>query len=55
VSYLNSARWFAEYTGTNGVVSRLQMLWPDKRGVFPDEPNCEQDVRDAQTPLERLQ
>jgi hypothetical protein len=55
LSYLNSARWFSEYTGTDGIVARLQMLWPDKKGVFPDEPDCEQDVRDAQTPLERLQ
>ena len=55
LSYLNSARWFSEHTGAGGAVARLQMLWPDKNGVFPDEPDCEQDVRDAQTPLERLQ
>jgi hypothetical protein len=55
LSYLNSARWFSEHGGAGSVVARLQMLWPDKNGVFPDEPDCEQDVRDAQTPLERLQ
>jgi Domain of unknown function (DUF4262) len=55
LSYFNSARWFAEYSGFVGALVRLQMLWPDDLGVFPDDPRCEESVRSAQTPLELLQ
>jgi hypothetical protein len=56
LSYLNSARWFAEHSGLGSEpLKRLQMLWPDEHGVFPDDPGCEAGVRGAQTPLELLQ
>jgi hypothetical protein len=56
LSYFVSARWFAEHSGSAGEpLRRLQMLWPDEQGVFPDDPRCEAEVRSAQTPLELLQ
>lgn len=55
LSYFNSARWFAEYSGAAGVLARLQMLWPDDHALFPDDPGCEAGVRSSQTPLELLQ
>jgi hypothetical protein len=55
LSYLNSARWFAEHSRAEGALKRLQMLWPDKNGAFPGEAECEEGVRAAQTPLELLQ
>ena len=53
-SYLSSATWFARYIGTKAPPDRLQLLWPDKAGLFPDEVGCVEDVRLAQTPVEVL-
>ena len=50
--YFGSARWFARYVGTKDPPERLQLLWPDKEGVFPDEPGCAKDVLLDQTPVE---
>lgn len=49
--YLNSAIWFARQAGLPPP-SALQMLWPDTNGVFPDEPDCSEGVRQSQTPVE---
>ena len=31
-------------------VERLQLLWPDSEGRFPDDPDCQPRVRERQTP-----
>jgi len=51
-NYFGSARWFARYIGTKDPPERLQLLWPDKQGVFPDEPGCGEGVILDQTPVE---
>lgn len=51
-NYFGYARWFARYIGTKDPPDRLQLLWPDKRGVFPDESGCAEGVILAQTPVE---
>jgi Domain of unknown function (DUF4262) len=51
-NYFGSARWFARYIGTEDPPERLQLLWPDKQGVFPDEPGCVEGVVLDQTPVE---
>jgi Domain of unknown function (DUF4262) len=50
-SYFNSARWFARHNGSQGLLPRLQMLWPDQSGRYPDDPLCAPEARAAQTPL----
>jgi hypothetical protein len=49
--YLNSANWFARHNGLYDP-QRLQLLWPDRQGHFPFEPDCDADVRSLQTPVE---
>jgi hypothetical protein len=48
--YVNSARWLARHEGLS--LSVLQLVWPDKAGRFPDEPECSPKVVQMQTPLE---
>ena len=48
--YVNSAHWLARHEGLS--LSVLQLLWPDKAGHFPDEPECSPEVVQMQTPLE---
>ncbi|MDJ0920465.1 MAG: DUF4262 domain-containing protein [Henriciella sp.] len=51
--YINSANWFANQTQNPSPVSKLQFLWPDKSGRFPDDTSCDEGVRRLQTPMER--
>lgn len=48
-NYLGFAEWFAEHEGLPKP-ERLQLMWPDRNGVFPDDDRCLPDVRAAQTP-----
>jgi hypothetical protein len=53
-AYTGWSQWFAEYSGIPlNRFDCLQMLWPDKTGLFPDEPNCHLEVIRLQTPLEQ--
>ena len=51
--YFGSATWYARYSGTKAPPKRLQLLWPDNAGAFPDEDGCVDDVRLGQTPVEQ--
>ena len=48
--YFAMADWYAQHSGTATVPERLQVMWPDRDGRFPDDPDCDPDVRDRQTP-----
>jgi hypothetical protein len=50
--YFGSAIWYARQVGTQAPPARLQLLWPDKAGKFPNDPACSEDVRRMQTPVE---
>lgn len=49
--YVNSANWFARHNGI-AEPERLQLLWPDREGNFPFDPNCDPGVRSLQEPIE---
>lgn len=48
--YFAMADWYSNHSGTASLPERLQILWPDRSGRFPDDPGCDSDVRDRQTP-----
>ena len=50
--YFGSASWYARFAGTQDPPARLQLLWPDKAGRFPNDPACSEEVRALQQPLE---
>jgi hypothetical protein len=50
--YFGSATWYAREVGTQAPPPRVQLVWPDKTGRFPDDPACSPEVRRMQTPLE---
>ena len=47
--YLGLADWYAEQVNLPKP-ERLQLMWPDHDGRFPDDPACDPAVRDKQTP-----
>ena len=49
--YFHFADWYADQVGI-APPARLQLLWPDRAGVLPNDDRCAPDVRDAQTPSE---
>ena len=49
-NYMRYADWFADHEGLPKP-NRLQLMWPDRNGVFPDDERCLPDVRAAQTPF----
>jgi hypothetical protein len=51
--YFAMADWYAEHTGTPRMSERLQLLWPDDAGRFPDDFTCDPKVRELQTPKAR--
>lgn len=50
--YFGFASWYARYVGTASPPERVQLFWPDKNGIFPDDPSCNEEVRHSETPLE---
>lgn len=51
-SYLGYAQWFARHNNEPSPVNKLQLIWPDKSGYFPDQASCNDDIRRLQTPVE---
>src|SRR5688572_286063 len=50
---LGWALWFARHKGYDPTqIQCLQLVWPDRHGRFPDDPDCIADVRLLQTPAE---
>jgi Domain of unknown function (DUF4262) len=50
---LGWALWFARHEGYDpSQIQCLQLVWPDRHGRFPDNPDCVVDVRLLQTPVE---
>ena len=50
---LGWALWFARHEGYDPTqIQCLQLVWPDRHGRFPDDPDCIPDVRQLQTPAE---
>jgi hypothetical protein len=50
--YFGTATWYARLAGTSAPPARVQLLWPDKSGRFPNDPDCSPEVRRMQTPCE---
>ena len=52
-NYTGWAQWFALQAGAlREHIDCLRLIWPDKEGVFPDDPACNAVVRALQTPME---
>ena len=52
-NYIGWAEWFAVQAGVlRHPIDCLQLLWPDRAGIFPDEPGCNDGTRRLQTPVE---
>ncbi|MEO7505063.1 MAG: DUF4262 domain-containing protein [Sphingomicrobium sp.] len=49
--YFHFADWHADQAGI-ARLGRLQLLWPDRAGVLPDDDRCDPEVRAKQTPSE---
>lgn len=50
--YLGSAIWFSRHYKLPVPPPVLQLVWPDKNGIFPDDDLCAEGVKRDQTPLE---
>lgn len=48
--YFLWADWFADRSGNQSDAERLQLIWPDSQGRFPDDPDCDPRIRELQTP-----
>jgi hypothetical protein len=48
--YFAMADWYAAHTGSPRIDERIQLMWPDSEGRFPDDPECDPRVRELQTP-----
>lgn len=48
--YFAMAEWYARHAGIPPMAERLQLMWPDEQGRFPDDPDCDPRVRELQTP-----
>ena len=49
--YLNSAIWFHRRQFGSELAQVFQLVWPDPRGNYPWDEDCDQDVIAMQTPL----
>jgi hypothetical protein len=43
-NYMGYAMWHRRRIGAIGTLASVQCLWPDKGGLFPDEPGCHHSV-----------
>lgn len=50
--YLGQAVWYYRHIGSDEELKKVQLLWPDKAGIFPDDSACDPEFRNLQTPLE---
>ena len=48
--YFTMAEWYARHIGIVPMPERMQLMWPDEQGRFPDDPQCDPRVRQLQTP-----
>src|SRR5688572_25274034 len=46
--YLGYAMWHRRHVGKIGTLQVVQLIWPDKSGLFPDEPGCHPAVVERQ-------
>ncbi len=42
--YLGFAMWHRRHIGQIDTLEAVQLLWPDKAGLFPDEPGCTPEI-----------
>ena len=52
--YLGYAQWHRRYVGKTGSLRAVQIVWPDKAGLFPWEPGCHPSVIALQPRLDLL-
>ena len=38
--YFGYAMWHRRYLGRMATLQAMQCIWPDQKGLFPDEPGC---------------
>jgi hypothetical protein len=50
--YLGYAMWHRRHVGKIGILEAMQCLWPDKRGLFPDETGCHPEIAHLQPLLQ---
>ncbi len=46
--YLGYAMWHRRHVGQHGTLTAMQCLWPDKAGLFPDEPGFNSEIAHLQ-------
>jgi len=51
-TYLGYAMGFCHEIGRIGELQAVQLFWPDRKGRFPFEPNCDLDVDNCQPRLD---
>jgi hypothetical protein len=50
--YLGYAQWHRRYVGKRGSLRAVQIVWPDKAGLFPWEDGCHPSVKSLQPRLD---
>ena len=50
--YLGYAMWHRRHVGKIATLRALQLIWPDKTGLFPNESGCNRTVVDLQPLLQ---
>ena len=50
--YVGYAMWHRRRVGRIGTLQVLQLIWPDKAGLFPDEAGCNPKVVELQPLLQ---
>jgi hypothetical protein len=53
LGYFGYALWYRHHIGKEGTLQAVQCFWPDKQGLFPDEPGCNPNVVRLQPRLQR--
>jgi hypothetical protein len=53
--YLGYAMWHRRHVGETGSLQAVQIVWPDKAGLFPWEPGCHVSARTLQPRLDLRQ
>jgi hypothetical protein len=50
--YFGFALWHRHHIGKHGTLEAIQCFWPDKAGLFPDEPDCHPAILQLQSRLQ---